>query len=191
MKRLWALCTVLTLILLCGCSGGEKGREPENTVPVQVLGIDRMGAEYVLTAVGTDGTGTALMQSARGGTLEEVFVALPGAGERWFALTNVTHFLLGDGVEPVEVLTFILNESGMSWRGNVWYAPLAAAVMAEQKDGGMARLSVLQQTETRVVTVLETLSVLRMDGTAELPALTVRDGMLEVSGVVCYETNLT
>lgn len=190
MKRL-LLSVALLILMLCGCSGPEKGKEPENTVLVQVLGIDWTGVDYMLTAAGTNGQGNSRIQSVQGRTLAEVFGALPKAGGEWFSLTNVTQFLLGDGVDPVEVLTFILNESGMSWRGSVWYVPIAGAVMTEQEDGGMDRLKILQQTEPGVISALEALAGLRMEGTAKLPSLMVRDGVLEVSGAVYYETSLT
>lgn len=185
MKRLSLLMAFL-MIALCGCSAGDRGREPENTVLAQVLGIDRMGTEYILTAAGADGGGEAVIQTVRGETLESVFAALPTAGEQWFSLTNVTQFLLGDGVDPVEALTFILNESGMSWRANVWYAGLAAALMEEQADGGTARLTVLEQSGAATVTVLEALAGLAGEGAASIPALTMRGGVLTAAGKLCY-----
>ncbi len=189
MKRLWGLATLL-IFLLCGCSAGDRGKEPENTVLAQVLGIDRMGGVYLLTAAGTNEAGKPLVQTAEGATLEEAFAAMPGAGEKWVSLTNVTQLLLGDGVEPRETLTFIINKSGMSWRANVWYAPLATALMSEQEDGGIARLTLMEQAGTPVVTVLEALAGLLQEGKANLPALVIEKGKLTVSGAVEYEVKV-
>lgn len=186
MKRLWVLLAFL-IFLLCGCSAGNRGKEPENTVLAQVLGIDRMGPAYLLTAAGTDEAGKPLIQTVEGTTLEEAFAAMPGAGEKWISLTNVTQLLLGDGVEPRETLTFIINKSGMSWRANVWYAPLATALMSEQEDGGVARLTLMEKTDTPTVTALEALAGLLQEGKAALPALAVGEGKLTVSGSVEYE----
>lgn len=187
MKRVGIPLCLLTLLFLCGCSSGEKGREPEDTVLAEILGIDRVAGKYVLTAAGRDSTGGTVMQTVEGETVAEVFEAMPGAGEEWISLTNVTRLLLGDGVEPGEVLTFILKESGMSWRATVWYAPLAAGLMAETEDGGTARLTVLEQAGTETVTVLDALAELASDGVTELPALTLRDGKPEILGMLHYE----
>lgn len=187
MRRLCLLAAALLAFgCLGGCSAGDRGREPENTVLVQVLGIDRMGTEYLLTVAGTDGAGAPVTQSVSAPSLQEAFDALPGAGEQWISLTNVTHFLLGDGVEPKEALTFILNESGMSWRADVWYAGLAAALMGEQEDGGIARLTVLEQAGVPAVTVLDALSDLAETGETAVPALVTRGGRLTAAGAVCY-----
>lgn len=188
MKRFCVpLCVLTLIIVLCGCSSGEKGREPEDTVLVEMLGIDRAGGVYVLTAAGQDGTGGTVMQTVEGETVAEVFAAMPGAGEKWVSITSVTRLLIGDGVEPGEVLTFILKESGMSWRATVWYAPLAAGLMAKTEDGGTARLTVLEEAGAETVTVLDALAELASDGATELPALGLRDGMLEIIGMLRYE----
>ena len=186
MKRLCAVLCVLALLFLCGCSSGEKGREPEGTVLVEVLGVDHVAGVYVLTAAGSDMEGTVVLQTVEGATVREVFERMPGAGEEWVSLTNVTHLLLGDGVEPGEVLTFILKDSGMSWRATVWYAPLAMELMTETADGGVARLTILEETGGCTVSVLDVLAELASDGAAELPALTLRGGVLEVVGKLCY-----
>ena len=177
----------LTLLFLCGCSSGEKGREPEHTVLAEVLGIDRVAGGYVLTAAGKDGTGKVVLQTVEGATVRETFEVMPGAGEQWLALTNVTKVLLGDGVEPDEVLTFILKESGISWRATVWYAPVAVRMMEEVEGGGVARLTVLEQAGAETVSVLDALSELASDRMAELPGLRIRDGRLEIVGMLCYE----
>ena len=187
MKRVCIPLCVLTLLFLCGCSSGEKGREPEDTVLVEVLGIDRVAGVYVLTAAGRDSAGETVMQTVEGAGVAEVFGTMPGAGEQWVSLTNVTHLLLGDGVEPGEVLTFILKESGMSWRATVWYAPLAMSLMAETEDGGTARLTVLKQAGAKTVSVLDALAELASDGVTQLPGLALRGGTLEITGMLRYE----
>lgn len=181
------ICVLTLLIMLCGCTSGEKGREPEDTVLAEVLGVDYAAGRYVLTAAGKDGTGGTVMQTAEGTTVAEAFAAMPGAGERWVSLTNVTHLLLGDGVEPGTVLTYILEDSGMSWRTTVWYAPLAAGLMAQTEDGGTARLTVLQQAGAETVTVLDALAELAGEGAVSLPGLTVRGGQPEITGMLRYE----
>lgn len=191
MRRSCALLLLFLLPALSGCAGGARGREPESIVLAQVLGVDRMGELWILTAAGSDGAGEPFLLQAKGESLAAAFDALPGAGDEWVSLTNVTRFLLGDGVEPREVLTFILNDSGMSWRATVWYAPIAAAVMESQEDGGAARLDVLEQGGSGMVTVLDALVELEETGETALPALTVEGGTLAAAGHLHYERSGT
>ena len=188
MRRL-AVCTAAALLLSCtGCSAAaDRGREPENTVLVQVLGVDWMDGTYLLTAAGTNGEGETVLQTAGGDSLSAAFDALPGAGEQWISLTNVTHFLVGDGAVLQELLLYILDESGMSWRANVWYAGYAGALMEELDDGGIARLTVLEQSGQATVTVLDALAGLTETGEVALPALRVYHESLQVAGAVHYE----
>lgn len=173
--------------VLCGCSSGEKGREPEGTVLAEVLGIDRVGTVWVLTAAGRDETGGTVLQTVEDETLDGAFTAMPGSGERWISLTNVAQVLIGDGAELQEVLSFLIEKSGMSWRATVWYAPLAKALMEDTEDGGTARLKVLEQAGEETVTVLDALAELVSEGKTELPVLTVRDGKMEIVGKLGFE----
>ena len=180
------MCALTLLILMSGCSSGERGREPEDTVLAEVLGIDRVGVTWVLTTAGKAGTGETVLQTVEGETLTDVFAAIPSAGEKWVLLTGVAQILIGDGVEPREVLTFILKDSGISWRATVWYAPLAKGLM-EEVEGGAARLNVLEESGEKTVTVLDSLEELTSEGETELPVLTVRNGQIEIAGVIGYE----
>lgn len=188
MKRVCAVLFAVSLLtLLSGCARGERGREPENTVLVEVLGIDWQDGIYTLTAAGRNGAGETVTQSVEGVSTAEIFSAMPGAGETWFSLTGVNWFLFGDGVEPGEILSFILKESGMSWRATVWYTPIAEGFIKETADGGQARLTVLEQSGTETVTVLDALAELSAEGKTKLPALTIRNGMPEFLGMLQYE----
>ena len=188
MRRLGLAMAAAALLVCAGCSAAPgRGREPENTVLVQVLGVDWRAGVYQLTAAGTDGAGEPVIQSVRADSLDAAFDALPGAGSRWFSLTNVTHVLLGDGVGLREVLLSIFDGSGMSWRANVWYAGSAAGLMDGLEDGGVARLTVLEQSGRATVTVLDALAGLAGTGRAALPALSLRGGGLETAGTVLYE----
>jgi len=186
MRRSVLVGTALS-VLLCGCTGGEHGREPEDTVLIQVFGVDRMGGLCLLTAAGPNGKGETVIQSVEGKNLEEAFAALPGSGEEWISVKNVTHILLGDGVDPTEVLAFILDDSGMSWRAFVWYAPIAGAVISEEKDGGNGRLSVLERAGEKTVCMLDVLAELKETGRVSVPMLARVDGQLEISGSLSYE----
>ena len=174
-------------MLLCGCTGGEHGREPEDTVLAQVFGVDRMGGLCLLTAAGPNGKGETVIQSSEGESFAEAFAALPGSGKEWMSVKNVTHILLGDGVDPEEVLSFILDDSGLSWRSYVWYAPIAGAVIGEEKDGGMGRLDVLEQAGVETTSVLDVLAELKETGETSVPMLARVDGQLEISGRLKYE----
>ena len=188
MRRLMLPAALLLLLACGGCSAAaDRGREPENTVLVQVLGVDCMDGAYLLTAAGTNGEGETVLQTVQADSLAGAFDALPGAGDQWISLTNVTHFLLGDGTAIQEVLLYILDESGMSWRANVWYASCAGALMEELDDGGIARLTVLEQSGQATVSVLDALAGLTETGETALPALRVQKESLQVAGTIHYE----
>lgn len=173
---------------LCGCSSaGAYGRELEETVLVQVIGVDGGEDGVVLTAAGTDGEGECVMVETAGDGLAEAFAALPAAGEKYCSLTNVTRILVGDGVELWAVLDYVLNDRDMSYNATVWaVSGFAGAVMEETEDGGMARFSVLDQSGAEEVTVKAALAALLDSGETALPALAVRDGVLEVVGTVYH-----
>lgn len=187
MRRLGFWLALICLLPLCGCVGSARGREPENTVPARVVGVDRMDGTWMVTAAGTDPAGETVLHRAEGDTLEEAFSALSGAGERWVSVTGVSDFLIGDGVELKQTLLYILDDSGMSWRAGVWYVPIAGAVMEKQTGGGADRLTVLKESGAETVSVLDALAELEEKGRTSLPALTERDGMLTRCGEVCYE----
>ena len=186
MKWTRLLLVLICLLTLCGCAGNDRGREPENTVLAQVVGVDRMDGVWLLTAAGKDGSGESVCRTVAGKNLAEVFEALPGSGETWISLSGVSDVLVGDGVELREVLLFILEDGRMSWRANVWCVPIAAAVMEEHTSGGGDRLAVLKEAGTATATVLETLERLEDEGEAKLPALTEREGVLAVGGTLYY-----
>lgn len=187
MKKTGICLALSCLIPLCGCVGGTRGREPENTVLAQVVGVDQMGEVWLLTAAGKDHTGKTVLQRAEGRSLDEAFAALSAAGETWVSVTGVNDFLLGDGVDLKETLRFVLDDSGMSWRASVWYVPIAGAVMEEQETGGGDRLTVLKESGAASRSVLDVLVELEETGATMLPALTTRDGKLTVGGALHYE----
>lgn len=180
--------TVLVcLISLCGCVGSDRGREPENTVLAEVVGVDKMGGIWLVTGAGKDDAGKSVLRTAEGASLDDAFAALASGGEIWMSVTGVSDFLLGDGVEIGEVLLYILDDSGMSWRARVWYAPIAGALMEEWEGDGSGRLEVLERSGTRTVSVLDALAGLEDKGKTALPALTVQDGTLTENGTIYYE----
>lgn len=184
--RKTVLVSMVLAAALCGCTGGKHGREPEDTVLAQVFGVDRMDGVCILTAAGPNGKGETVIQTAEGRNLAEAFAAMPGSGEEWISVKNVTHILLGDGVDPEETLSFILDDGGMSWRSRVWYVPIAEAIIKEEEDGGGGRLTVLEQTREKTTSVLDVLAGLKEKGETSVPALTRMKGQLEISGVLTY-----
>lgn len=186
MKKRGLLLFLFCVLPLSGCAGGSRGREPENTVMAQVVGVDRVGGTWFLTAEGKAAGGERVLQKARGSSLAEAFDGLSGGGDRWLSVTGVSDFLLGDGVEPREVLLFVLDNSGMSWRADVWHVPIAAAVMEECESIG-DRLTVLKEGGTETVSVLDALVGLEEEGRTSLPALTARDGNMMGVGTIWYE----
>lgn len=185
MRRMAGLMLVCALAL-CGCTSAY-GREPEHTVMAQVLGVDWSDGMCVLTAAGEDGRGETVIRRAEGRSLEEAFHALPAAGETWTSLTGVSWLLLGDGVDPREVLLYVLEDGGMSWRATVWYTPIAEATVRELEDGGIDRLRVLEASLAETPDVLDVLTTLELGEAAEVPAVMITGGMLEPVGSVWYQ----
>lgn len=184
MRRCLPLCAALSL-LLSGCSAGAYGRELEDTVLVQVVGVDAWEKGVVLTAAGADGEEETAMETVRAGSLEEAFAALPTAGEKYFSLTNVTQIVVGDGADLREVLWYVLDDPDMSYMATVWAAGgFAGALMEETGDGGVGRFSVLEQSGGAQTTVKEALADLLGGQAAALPVLAAKDGKLETVGTL-------
>lgn len=184
------LCLAMTaagLLLLSGCtSANAAGREPEDTVLVQVIGVDVDGRGVVVTAAGRDGEETAVV-SVSGGSLEEAFTALPTAGGRYLSLTNVTHVLVGDGVDVPAVLRYVLEDPDMSYMARVWAAGYAGGVMEELKEQGLERFQVLEEGGAETVTVKTALAELLEGKKTVIPSLSVGKAGLEVVGRLYFE----
>lgn len=184
------LCLVLTaacLFLLSSCtSANAAGREPEDTVLVQVVGVDVDGRGIVVTAAGRDGEETAVV-SASGGSLEEAFASLPTAGDRYLSLTNVTQVLVGDGVDLAAVLRYVLDDPDMSYMARVWAAGYAGGVMEELREQGLDRFQLLEEGGAETVTVKAALAELLEGDQTALPSLSMGSTGLEVVGRLYYE----
>lgn len=181
------LLVFLLFLALCGCRG-SGGREPADTAPARILGIDKLGSTWRLTAVAADGAGKPVFQQVEGDFPEEIFADMPAAGDVWISLHNVTAVLLGDGVPPADILPFLFNHSGMSWQAVLWSAPGAGELLGAREDGGVARLELLQKEGAdRPPTVLAALAALEGGREVALPVLGEREGCLVVLGWVFYE----
>lgn len=190
-KWAWfALCAALALPL-SGCySAGAYGRELEDTVLVQVLGVDVIDGAVTLTAAGAGGEEGAATETVSAPSLEEAFRALPAAGDKYFSLTSVGHILVGDGVNLPQLLGYVLEDPDMSWTARVWAVNgFAGRLMEGAEDGGVGRLSVLEQSGTAGVTVKTALAGLLSDGSISLPALAVGDTVMGPAGTICFEVS--
>lgn len=183
-----AIAPVLAVLLLSGCAAGAAGREPEDTILAQVIGVDVDGRGVVVTAAGTDGEGT-ILTSASGETLQDAFAALPVSGDKYFSLTNVTNVIVGDGVDLPALLDYILSDPDMSYSARVWAGSFAGGLMEDMKDGGLDRFQLLEQDVTETSTVKTALAALDSGGTAAIPAVAVLDGKLETVGTLYYEVS--
>ena len=191
MRRLLCLCLsgVLAVLTACSSAGAAYGRELEDTVLVQVVGVDVTDGMVALTAAGGGGEEERLLQTVSAAGLEEAFRALPAAGERWFSLTNVTHILVGDGVDVRQVLNYVLDDPDMSWTAAVWAVNGFAGILMEgTQDGGAGRLAVLEQRGMAGISVKDALAGLLSDGAVELPVLAVKDGVLEPAGTLEFSS---
>lgn len=175
------------LLALCGCAqAGAAGREPEDTVLAQVVGVDVDGRGVVVTAAGQAGEETALV-TASGDTLEAAFGALPAAGDKYFSLTNVTHVLVGDGVDVIDLLQYVLNDPDMSYMAKVWAAGYAGGAMEELKETGLGRFRILDQAGAETVTVKTALAELLEEKGTAFPVLSMGGNGPEVVGKLHFE----
>ena len=175
------------LVALPGCSSARAaGREPEDTVLIQVIGVDVDGRGVVVTAAGQDGEETVVVTSS-GDTLEEAFATLPTAGEKYVSLTTVSHVLLGDGIDTLALLRYVVEDPDMSYMARVWAGGFAGGLMEDLKEGGLERFRTLEQSGVATVTVKTALAELLSGQTTEIPALSVPDGELEVVGKLYFE----
>lgn len=171
---------------LSGCtSAGASGREPEDTVLAQIIGVDVDGQGVTVTAAGEAGEETVLV-TASGGTLAEAFAALPTAGDQYLSLTNVTHVLVGDGVDLAGVLNYVVDDPDMSYMAKVWAAGFAGGVMEGLREDGLGRFQLLEQGGG-TITVKTALAELMQDGSTSLPALARRESGLEMVGTLYFE----
>lgn len=195
-KQLCLIFGAVLALVLCGCSNaGAYGRELEDTVLVQVLGVDAMEGGITLTAAGTGGEAEnggeeeTAMGTASGATLEDAFRNLPTAGNKYFSLTSVTQVIVGDGVDLRQVLGYVLEDPDMSWTATVWAVNgFAGKLMEETRDGGLERFTVLERSGLKQVSVKEALADLLSEGETALPALSARDGALEPLGTLYVQT---
>lgn len=186
-RETYVLFTAALLMSLCGCaSASASGREPEDTVLAQVVGVDVDGRGVVVTAAGRDGEETAVV-SASGGSLEEAFATLSTAGDKFFSLTNVTQVLVGDGVDMTAVLRYVLEDPDMSYMARVWAASYAGGVMEEMKEKGLERFPLLEEGGVETITVKTALAELLEEKKTAIPSVTMGKTGLEVVGKLYFE----
>lgn len=187
MKRWRCILLAAACLLLSGCTSAQAaGREPEDTVLAQVIGMDVDGRGIVVTAAGQDGEETAVV-SASGETMEEAFTALPTAGEKYVSLTSVSHILLGDGIDVAALLRYVVEDPDMSYTARVWAGGFAGGVMEDLRETGLERFRTLEQSGVETITVKTALAELLSQRKTEIPALSVPDGELEVVGKLYFE----
>ena len=168
-RNVYALFSATLLLSLSGCAAADAvGREPEDTVLAQIIGVYVDGRGVSVTAAGQDGEKT-VVAAASGDTLESAFAALPTAGEKYISLTNVTHILVGDGVDVIGLLNYVVSDPDMSYMAKVWSAGYAGGLMEDLGGGGLGRFQLLEQGET--VTVKAALAELLSGNPAAVPAL--------------------
>lgn len=187
-----AVWAVGAALCLAGCSAaGAYGRELEDTVLVEVIGVDAWEEGVTLTAAGMDGEEGTAMAQVSAPTLEEAFAALPTAGEKYLSLTNVSHVIVGDGVDLFGTLEYVLRDRDMSYMAQVWAAGggFAGALMEQTEDGGAGRFAVLKQSGVGQVTVKGALAALLAGEAVGLPTLAMWEGRLEPVGMLSFEVS--
>lgn len=172
------------LCLLAGCA--PHAREPDGLALVRVLGVDG-GGGVTLTAVcggldqGDDSRGTVTAENFDGARR-----ALPWAGQKEMALTNLSYIIIGEHADLEEALAYVLADHEMSPSATVWLAQDAGGLLTGSEDPA-ARLAVLTEQGVSAPTVVDALAALRNEGGVTLPALICVGEQLEVLGQVQWE----
>jgi hypothetical protein len=172
-KRIWVC--LLALLPLVGCRATPYARELEDTMLVQVLGVDWTDDGVTLTAVSDPGQGggeTCLL-TASGSDLAQAQAALKGAGEEYVALTHVAQLVVGADADLTAVLDAALGETALGQGATVWLtAEGTANRLLEGADGAARRLSSMElNSGVTPVTVLQGRMRLAEYGWVELPTL--------------------
>lgn len=188
-----AAACLIPLLLLSGCGEAAFSRELEDTMLVQVLGVDWTEDGVILTAAcdpesGSDGARTGVL-SAWGETLEQAKAALQMAGEERVVLTHVAQLVLGEGTLLDDVLYAALDDPALGQGATVWLTEAGTArELLSAVDGGAKRLASIElNSGTQPVPVLKTLMHLEERGWAELPALRVQEDVLSLAGTIRVE----
>ncbi|MGM9606197.1 MAG: hypothetical protein ACI3XJ_01690 [Oscillospiraceae bacterium] len=188
MKR--ALILLLAFLPLAGCEALPFARELEDTMLVQVLGVDWTDNGVTLTAASDPGEGSGEAQasvlSGSGRNLAEAEAALKGAGEEYVSLTHVTQLVLGADTDLPAVLEAALKEPALGQSATVWLAADGTArELLEGAGGGAKRLSSIElNSQAPSATVLQSLMRLEEDGRLELPLLALEEKTLVLAGTV-------
>lgn len=186
MKRV--LICLLALLPLTGCEALPFARELEDTMLVQVLGVDWTVQGVTLTAASDPGTGSGDAKvpvlSASGRDLAEAKAALRGKGEEYVSLTHVAQLVLGADTDLYAVLQAALEEPALGQSATVWLTDKGTAKdLLEGAGGGAKRLSSIElNAGVTPVTVLESLMRLEEGGQVELPVLALEKEALTPAG---------
>ncbi|MGN1002375.1 MAG: hypothetical protein ACI4PC_06345 [Oscillospiraceae bacterium] len=188
MKR--ALILLLAFLPLAGCEALPFARELEDTMLVQVLGVDWTDGGVTLTAASDPGEGDGDVKtsvlSGSGCNLAEAEAALKGAGEEYVSLTHVTQLVLGADTDLPAVLEAALEEPALGQSATVWLAADGTArELLEGAGGGAKRLSSIElNSGVPSVTVLQSLMRLEENGWVELPVLELEGETLAPAGIL-------
>lgn len=190
-KRVVAALCGLLCALLAGCEALPYPRELQDTLLVQVLGVDWTEDGIALTAAGEPREGkNSEVLTAGGKGPEESHQALKEAGEAYVALTHVTQILVGEGSDLRSVLEGALKGKEVGQTATVWLVREGTArALMEEVGGGAKRLTSIELNAAGLSprTVLDALAELERYGQVDLPALTVKDGVLAAAGMTVWK----
>ncbi|MEG0441882.1 MAG: hypothetical protein RR544_06240 [Oscillospiraceae bacterium] len=171
MKRvLWgglALC----FLLLTGCGG----REPENTILVRILAVDRVETGLRLTAysgVQDLGETPGVCLTGEGDSLEEALKTLRTKGNGYPSLTHMTQLVVGEGVALEPLLESLVTGRETGYSATLWQVTGTAAEVLAGAKTPVERLEALEKNGgAQPPNILDGLVSLRREGQVSLPVL--------------------
>ena len=174
----------LALLLLAGCA--PQARELDGMGLVRVLGVDGGGPVKLTAVCGRIGQEEPSRGTAAAADFPSARQALPWAGDKELALTNLSYIIVGMDADLEEVLACVMDDHELSPSATVWLTGCAEELLGEERDPA-ARMAVLEETGVEAPTAVEVLAELKSDGQTRLPVLTREDGQLEVAGYAAWE----
>ena len=169
-RSLWgglALC----FLLLTGCAG----REPENTILVRILAVDRVETGLRLTAysgVQDLGKTPGVCLVGEGDSLEGALKALRTKGNGYPSLTHMTQLVVGEGVALEPLLAGLVTGRETGYSATLWRVSGGAAEILAGAKTPVERLEALEKSGgTPPPNILDGLVCLAREGQVSLPIL--------------------
>lgn len=147
MRKMLALCFLLLLFLLAGCSGAPQSREAGSTTVVSVLGTEGEQEDFTLFAAaeGREGSPPTILQG-RGHTPAAGVEDLCQNGQQVVDCAHVEHLLLAEGAGELlpDLLSYAFQEPQLSTETQLWVVQGQLSSVFNGEGDAAQRMAVLK-----------------------------------------------